>query len=703
VSAKALTMLYPLPNLPGTSSGANNLIGAKPNQQTTDQFSVRGDYNPNSANGFYARFIYFNPRKLVGQNAALPNFADNQNTPTHNVAIGYTRTITPKIVNQFRIGYLRFTQILGDVQIDVPINQQIGITGTSTQFLGNPNIAITGFPHTGAITNAPNNRRDNGYYIYDDVLLQRGRHGLSVGAMGGAEQFNGGQNPNARGNFSFTNQYTQQIGQSTTGFALADFLLGYPATSARGLGSGFRNWRQGKYALYVQDDWKVRSDLTVNLGVRYEYTQPQYEAHNNVTGFLNGQVVQLGTNGVPRGLRNPYRKDFEPRVGVAYRPGGGSTVIRSGYGITFVPLLFLTPAFAMSNNPPLFAAQSYVGTSPVPNLTLANAFPANLGTTSTTVSTVSPNFRDAYIQQWNLMVEHELPKRVTLEFGFVGNKGTRLSYTQNINASPAGPGNVQAKRPYPNFSSISSLGSFATSNYNSMVVKTQRSFSSGVTFLATYTWAKSLSAPSQSLVGDGASSTSVRDPLNPKADRGRDVFDIRHRVTGSAVWDLPFGHGHKFGGNWPRYLEYPLGGWRGNLILNLMSGYPFTPALGLDNANTGDSSQDRPDVIGDPNKGPHTVQHWFNTAAFTLPAKYSYGSAGTNIITGPPQRTLDVSVQKRWPLPEKASLLFRTDIFNIANTPQFDTPGATYGTSTFGVISSAGDPRVIQFAARIEF
>jgi hypothetical protein len=704
VSQKALSILYPEPNVTAGPGGANNLSGSKPNGQTTDQFSVRGDYDPNSKDLYFLRYIYFNPRKVVGANAQLPNFADNQNTPTHSVAFGYIRTLTPQIVNQFRLGYLRFTQILGDVQINVPIDQEIGITGTSPLFLGNPTIGITGFDTTGGISNAPNDRRDNGFYIYDDLLWNRGKHGISMGVTGALEQFNGGQNPNARGNFSFLDQYSDQVGQPKTGFALADFVMGFPATSAVGLGSGFRNWRQGKYGLYVQDDWKMLPRLTVNMGLRYEYTQPQYEVHNDVSGFLNGQIVQLGVNGVPRGLRNPYRKDFEPRLGFSYSLDGNSqTVVRGAYGITFVPLQFLTPAFAMGNNPPNYVAETFVGSTPIPNLTLANGFPSGLGTTSTTLSTISTAFRDPYIQQWNLAVERKIAPDTILEITYLGTKGTRLAYTMNINASPAGPGNIQAKRPYPSYGAISSLNSFATTDYDSGVVKVQRRLNHSVTFLASYTFAKSLAMPDQSLVGDGASSVSVRNPLDPQADRGRDVFDIRHRVAASAVWDLPIGRGQLIGHNWPGYLEQTLGSWRFNAILNLMSGYPLTAALGYDNANTGDSTQDRPDVIGNPNNGPRKVNEWFNTAAFAAPPQYSYGSEGTNIINGPPQKQLDIALSRAWKLYEGVNLQFRGDFFDITNTPQFNQPGSTYGTSTFGVISSAGDPREIQFAAKIVF
>lgn len=701
-AAKALELLWPLPNQPGR---ANNLSGAKPDSQDTDQFSVRADYVPTSRDTMFARHIYFNPRKFHGNSAALPNFADNQDTPAHNLAIGHTRTLNARMVNQLRLGYFRFVQILEDAEKDVPINKQIGITGTSDEFLGNPAISITGIDRTGAIGNSPNNRTDIAYYINDDLLFSAGNHGLSVGVNLGFEQFNGGNNSNSRGSFSFTNQYTRQVGQPSTGVALADFLLGYPATASRGVGTGFRNWRQNKYALYIADDWKATRDLTLNVGLRYEYAQPTYEKQNNVTGFdpTTGTIVQLGTNGTPRGLREPYRKDFQPRIGMAYRPGGSNrTVLRTGYGVTFLPLGMLTPAFSMGTNPPFFLSESYVNNTLIPDMTLRNAFPAGRGVSSTTLSTIDPDFRDPYIQQWNFAVERELPQQITLELGYVGNKGSRLGFSQNINAPAAGPGTVQSKRPYPAFSTISSLNSLGASTYHSMVIKSQRRFSDGLAFLASYTWGKSLSTPAMHLVGDGASGESIRNPLDPGAEKGRDVYDVRHRFVGSFIWHLPFGRGHRLGQSWPPLVDHFLGGWRVNGILTLMSGYGFTPQLGFDNANTGNNSA-RPDVLRNPNDGPKTVDQWFDTGAFTLPAQYSYGNAGKNIIDGPPTKTLDFSVFKEWRILEGSRLQFRTEFFNLTNTVNLDQPGATFGTSTFGVISSAGDPRQIQFALKLIF
>src|SRR5581483_5122870 len=335
VSLNALS-LFPHPNLPGDSA---NLSGNPPNNSTNDQFSIRIDHKLGENDSLFGRYIYYNYRRLTGIFTSLPNFSDNFNTPSQNAAIGYIHLFGPATVNQFRVAYHRMTQVLQDVQINVPINQQLGITGTSTRFLGNPAISISGLGSTGGISNAPNNRSDNGYYIYDDLTHSLGKHELGIGFNAAFEQVNGGINAFARGFFVFSNNYSAQVGDASTGSAVADFLLGYPSFSMRGLGVGFRHFRQSRYGLYLNDNWRATKSLTVNLGIRWEYFQPAYEKDNQLSGFdtTTGQIVVAGASGFPRGLRESNHKDFSPRAGLAYQINN-KTVVRGGYGLNFMPL-----------------------------------------------------------------------------------------------------------------------------------------------------------------------------------------------------------------------------------------------------------------------------------------------------------------------------------------------------------------------------
>jgi hypothetical protein len=700
-SAKALTLLYPLPTRLGTVS---NLAGAGPNNQTTDQASVRIDHSLSERDSLYGRYIYYSPRRLSNAFISLPNFADTWNTPAQNAVAGWVHTFGTHTTNQFRLGYQRMTQVLQDSQINVPINQQIGITGTSTQFLGNPAISIAGLNGTGGISNAPNNRSDNGYYLYDDLNHVTGSHSLNAGVFVAYEQVNGGYNSFARGQFVFRTQYTSQIGSGSQGSAVADFLLGYPATSAVGLGTGFRNFRQKRTGLYVADSWRATSNLTVDLGLRWEYFGPGHELRDHLSGFdpQTGQIVIAGANGVPSGLRNAHNTDFQPRVGVAWRVRGSTkTVARAGYGLNFMPLLMFPFPFSMLVNTPFFTALSVVANPVTPNLTLANAFPAGLGSVSTSLRSINKNFADPYIQQWNFSVERELPFGAVLSVGYLGNHGVRLANDQNINPPYAGPGVIQDKRPFPAFSTITSFENIGASKYNAGFVKLERRFAGSFMLRASYTYSKLLDMGGINSDND-IGTTLPRNPLNPNAEYGRSTFDSRHRFVSNFVWRLPVGRGQALGRQWPAALDLVAGGWQANGIVTSQTGLPVTPFLSFDNSNTG-LGQDQPDCIANPNNGPRTTAQWFNTAAFALPQRYTYGNCGRNIITGPGITNIDFSVFKIFRVTEKMNLQFRSEFFNLLNHPNFNQPGTTFGTASFGVITSALDPRIIQFALKLTF
>lgn len=698
-AVRALDLLYPRANLPGSTS---NLVGNPPDNSTNDQFSVRIDHRFSENDSLFGRYIYYNYRRVTGIFANMPNFSDNFNTPSQNAAISYVHVFNTTTLNQFRVGFHRMTQVLQDTQIDEPINDQIGITGTSTTFHGNPTIAITGFNRTAPIGNAPNNRSDNGYYLYNDFSRSFGRHSMQIGGNLVWDQVNGGFNSNARGNFSFRPNYTSQFGAAGTGQAIADFLLGYVSTSARGLGIGFRNFRQRRAGLYISDDWKASDKLTLNLGLRWEYFGPAYEANDRLSGFDpdTGTIIIAGQNGVPRSLRERNLKNFQPRIGIAYRVTP-KTVVRTGYGIYFNPIGTFPTPFTSLLNEPFFTSQSFFGDPNTPNLTLANAFPAAGGVPSTSLNTVDRNFRDGYLQQWNLAVQQELNRSTTVEVAYLGNRGLHLRNQQNINAPAAGPGALQSKRPYPAFSTITSYENIGNSYYHSGYAKLNRTLSSGLSVNVSYTLAKLIDTGG--IVNPGDLSDNLgRNPLRPNDERGRSFFDARHRFVASYVWDLPIGRGKALGKEWSGVLNQILGNWQVNGILSLQSGLPITPVLGVDRSNTG-LFTDRPDVIGDPNDGPRTVSQWFNTAAFALPPQFSYGNAGRNIINGPPIKTFDLSLFKSFALTEGTSLQFRTEFFNLPNHPNFDPPGTTFGTTTFGVISSAADARQIQFGLKLLF
>jgi hypothetical protein len=366
-----------------------------------------------------------------------------------------------------------------------------------------------------------------------------------------------------------------------------------------------------------------------------------------------------------------------------------------------MPLLVFPAPFTSLLNEPFFTAQTFTGATPIPNLTLADAFPAGLGVSSTTLAVIDPHFKDPYLHYWNLAVQHEFPKSVVITLGYMGNHGTDLRNSQRINQPPAGPGDIQSRRPFPAFSTITSYANIGESNYNSGYVKAERRFGAGLGFLVSYTYSRLLDTGGIVDPGD-LNDTLGRNPLNPSAEYGRDYFDATHRLAASFVWQVPVGKGQRLGADWPSYLQQLLGNWQLNGIITLQSGLPISPILGFDNSNTA-NFQDRPDTICNPNSGPKNSQEWFNTSCFALPAQYTYGDTGRNTIDGPPTKNIDFSIFKNFEIRESKTLQFRAEFFNFFNHPNFNPPGTTFGTSSFGVISSAADPRQIQFALKFIF
>lgn len=700
-AVKALQTLFPDPNLPGST---NNLLGNPLENGTNDQFSVRIDHKLTASDSLFGRYIYFNFRRQTSLFTALPNFTDKFDTPANNLAIGYVRILGPNTTNQFRFGYHRMTQILEDSDALEAINQNIGINGTSQEFLGNPNISISGLGRTGGLSNTPNNRTDSNYYLYDDLNHSRGRHALALGFNIALDHLDGGLQNFARGNFSFTPRYTAQIGVGGTGSAVADFLLGYASSSSRGVGSGFRNFRQRREGAYFNDDWKVADRLTMNLGVRWEYFGPGFEANDRLSAFdpATGTIITAGQNGVLRGLRKSNYTGFQPRAALAYRLPGEKTVLRGGYGLYFMPLLMTPTPFGHASNAPFYTSQSFTGDAIVPNLTLRDAFPAGIGVPSTSLSTVNRELKDPYLHQWNVTVQRALTKTLSVELGYLGNRGERLRDSHAINAPPAGPGPIQSRRPYPAYSGISIVDNTGRSRYHGAHVKVTKRFSDGLQFNTSYTWSRLLDRGGIVGAGSNEGDTLARNPLDPESEWGLSVLNARHRAVGSAVWVVPIGSGHRIGSTWSGWKDQVLGQWQLNGIFTYQSGPWFSPSLSFDNANNG-SLGARPDTIGDPNSGPKTVAQWFNTTAFALPPAFSYGNTGRNTIQGPPVKGIDVSVFKSVKVGDGKSLQFRAEIFNLMDWANFDPPGRVFGTPSFGVISSAGDARQIQFAVKFVF
>src|SRR5581483_6460712 len=498
VALRALNLLYPLPTQAGT---ANNLVGQAKQSIGTDQGTGRIDYRPTTSDALFFRYTRVRVDRIFPWVfSQLPNFSSVWNSPATNGVIGYTRAFGPRTVNEFRFGANRHTQVLEDVQQTARINQQLGIGGLTQdpRFQGNPTINIAGLNSTGAISNAPNNRTDNQFIWLDNVSHTMGSHNLSSGVLVERIQQNGAANPNAHGVFTFNGTFTAQLTpaggtQTGTGNAVADFLLGFPFSSARCclLSDAFRNFRKTDIGLYIQDDWKVKPNLTLNLGVRWEHFGLPYEVTNRYAqpDFSAAPAYRLllaGQNGVSRSLRvTDHWKDFSPRFGFAYSLGASrKTVVRGGYGIFFNAANLVT-TFGMSGNPPFTDRDSFVSSVRTPQLTLATAFPTGRGIPSLAFSAIDPYVKDPYNQNWNFGIQRELAETV-FSISYIGNKGVRLHNVQEDNAPPAGPGPIASRRPIPAITSVSVRHNSGKSIYHAMELKAERRFTRDLGFLTSF-------------------------------------------------------------------------------------------------------------------------------------------------------------------------------------------------------------------------
>ena len=534
--------LFPLPDRLGVGQ---NLTGVANQEIDTDQVNVRVDYIPRPEVSFFGHFTIaeFN-RTFPFVFTSLPNFSSVWNSPAATAVLGYTHTFGANTINELRYGFNRHTQILEDLQQTERINDQLGIPGLTQdpRFQGNPNLRITGVSATGVISNAPNNRTDNQFMLLDNFSHVRGSHSLKMGASLQWDQQNGGSGPSSHGVFTFDGSFS--------GNPVADFLLGFPKTTARccNVGDGFRNFRKVDVGIYFQDNWKVSPTLTLNLGLRWEFYQAPTEIRDHfsnpdLTAAPNAVFRLAGVGGVPRDLRDTSDKNnFGPRFGFAYSLGAArKTVIRGGYGL-FFNSTNLVYTFGHASNPPFANRDSITSVlDPItgPTLTMADPFPAALIVSGTSFSAIDPEFYDAYNQNWNLTVQREVGFGTVFSMSYIGNKGTGLNAREQVNPAPIGPSTV---RRIPGFSSINIRRNRGKSIYHGLELKAEKRFGGGLGFLGSFVWSKCIDASGTQILGDGSPGL-IRDQSDISQSRGLCQADVRRRAVGNFIYDLPMGRG----------------------------------------------------------------------------------------------------------------------------------------------------------------
>jgi hypothetical protein len=685
LSAKILA-LFPLPNLSGS---AGNYLGQPVGTDREVQASARADYHLSDANQLTLRYSYGHGNLLEPFAEAptqIPGFGDYVNESGHNAMIHELHTVDPRTVNSLIIGFNRALRQVLQQNHATDVNKLWGVNYLPLRPVdfGYPAVNVRGFAQAGDLTSLPIDRAENTYQLTDVLSLARGSHGIKIGTEFRKLEHNGIEDIYARGQINFPG--------ALSGSGMGDLLLGLPTFSIQSQFNNQQTLRSFASNFFVQNDWKVRAKLTLNLGLRYEYNTPPTDPFNRMSIFdlATHNVYQVGIHGLSRSGIRPDTNNFAPRVGFAWSPSS-NLVIRGGYGIFHDAGIFNSTT-ALNFNPPFFNIRVFFP-SRTSLLTLENPFPLKTGfIPPATLSTISPDFTTPYLQDWNFNVQREFHPVGTLSLAYAGSKGTHLLRSRDLNQPPPGPGPVSIRAPYPNFGNIFFEESAGDSEFHSLQLSFNRPMGHGFSWIAVYMFSKSMDDTS-AFLGTQADKNFPQNSHNYHLEHALSSFDMPQCFTAAWVYQTP---GH----NWlVRNSEV-------RSIITAQDGQPFTPTVSYDNSNTGNSQFgfDRPVVMGDPQLSNPTPQEWFNTAAFQVAPKYTFGSAGRNILRGPGLATFDLSLLRRFHIRESSTLSFEAQAFNALNRVNLALPQAIVDQAgSFGHIFSARAPRQIQFALRYNF
>jgi carboxypeptidase family protein len=777
-----IASLYPATNQ-GILTGKipqNDYFISTPGALNTDQGDGRADYRINDRNSIFGSLSWSNTSKSSGAPfAGILDGGDFNGTSEidlgRNAQLSYTRLWSSAIVSETRVGFSRLVTSRTQANSDIDAFKVAGIGGYNpTQPLngGIPQIHFndsggTGrYRQVGANDWLPTKEYNNVWDFIQNVAITKGSHSFKFGAEFRPIQFPFFQVPSPHGEMNFSSNDTAfpstngTLNNTNTGDPVASFLLG-SLSGGQISTTNFVSSTKKAYAFYAQDDWKVTSKLTLNIGLRYELFSPIGERFGRQSSFVLQDLtlyIPKGPNQndplpvnfsqlfptvkVDRGSVDQYlvpwdKADIGPRVGFAYNIRQ-KTVVRGAYGIFYggeenqggSPNRGESAPF---NTTPQLNRPAGVGTFE-PNPSFANGgwthavsigYPLNVfngfPVTSLQFRSLATDFRNPMVQKWNFAIQHELPGQMALEVSYVGNHSSHQLLQPDFNFAPNFATNntsingdflrnQKLNGAYQGIGSIAGTATWGWGNYHGMTAKLEKRLTNGLQFVTSYTYGHALANSGTTLSGSNGNYT--KDPSNWNTSYANAAWDIRHNFTTAFNYDIPFGRGKRYGANMNRVVNALVGGWATNGILTLHTGQPFTlRANGCNGVWSGCS----PFLVAgtDPNAAPsigRNPDQWFNTSNLLLPQQaipsgLTQGNLGLQTNYGPPTRTLDFSLFKNFAFTERIGLQFRAEGTNIANTPQFGVPDNNRQDSNFGQVTStaAGSERHIQFALRLHF
>ncbi len=752
-SQGAFFMQY-LPNPNVIQGTTNRFIYAPSLPQINDEGDLKVDARPTDKDSLMARYSISDSFEHNALNYPALNGTDLK-SKAQDATLRWTRVVSPNIVNEAQLSWYDSPFIFGTVLGGQNINGMAGIVGFSNPIItpaqSMPNINLTGYA---TLQGSPFDGRPKAIKVRtlqggDTVSWIRGKHEFKFGGelMNIWAGFSVGQN--ATGVWTFSGNYS--------GNAIADMLLGIPDSGTRGPYQTL----QGDYdlfkAVHFNDTWRVKSNLTINLGLRWELNPFYHGVKDTRSGFdgttgkiivpdnlkndptaqpLVPQLLPLFADryeyasqaGLPQSISPADHLDFGPRVGIAWSPFGASTfVVRTGYGIYFaypdtnlmnhtvvtVPLSDNQTVF--NDRPPAVPTRTFGDFYLGQPIATANTSgqpcpwgPVLLSCDTPSVGSALIYLRNQYTQQWNFSVQRQINSRMAVTVAYVGNRTVRLQSAPQQNDPLPGPGAIQNRRPYPQWGPMTLAQWGGKANYNALQNQFEVRDWKGLTMLASYVYSRCLDTGTD----EGTAPTTSLNFLN----HGPCDFDLRHVGTVSFDYLLPVGKGKQFLSHAPVLVDRLLGGWGISSVVTLKSRLPFTPTISADRANVGQTGQ-RPEIVGSPFV-PGTVGCWFYTStnsacrslypsmtdAFAMPALYTLGNGGRNILRADSLRQIDISVSKQIPITESKRFEFRGEIFNLFNHPVFSGPGTNIDQTSGGqVTATLNSDRIIELALKFVF
>lgn len=720
---------------PFNSAEVQNFQASTVRQKDTDGGDAKVDWQIGANDRLSVRYsrqnsTIFDPPIYGVRGGGIRDFAGTGLQRATNGAINYTRVWSATLITEVRAGIMYYRNDATNADIDLKTSQELGIPGVNvSDFTGGiSNIQINGYtnPVVGYSASLPWERGETNLNFIVNTSKIIGNHTLKFGVdyRRNRDELLQNQTFNPRGRFNFREGTTSLAvrnasGQLAAGSAqsfsnsFASFLLDLPNEMGRDLPLIFPTFLQNPLFSYVQDTWTVSPKLTLNIGLRHEfYPTPKPRSRGGFSNFIpfTNSLEVAGYGDIPMDLgRETFYTNFAPRFGMAYR-WNERTVVRGGYGISWVPLADNGYAynFPVRENNSFQAASSFVEAGSmrqgfpafvpfaIPSNGIIRPAPASI------FNYVRPDAREAYVQSWNVAVQRQLPGQLALEVAYVGNKGTGITGVYNMNPGlviGAGANGQPFNQLFGRRDAINNIFFGTNSNYNSLQTKLDRRFSNGFALTTAYTWSKSIDSTNEDNGG-------FRYYINPERNRARADNDIRHVFVQSYIYELPFGRGKAYANSGP--VAWLAGGWQVNGILTVQTGRPFnfTVPAGLINA-PGNSND--PNLVGGYRTPKEVGTHafWFDPAAFAQPAAGTFGNIGRNSFNSPGLFNLDASLFRKFRITERFGAELRVESFNFTNSPKFNNPNGDITSANFGRVTGAmaapNGPREFQLGLKVTF